>query len=109
MHEGDYLRILTPEINRRGEIYYVDGRQVIKETTAPLAARKAFEDENKQFDIAGRPELKHQIELVRSNPIAESFARPVAPAFQTDIKPVKPAKAAPAKAPVQIAKDDIFE
>ena len=106
MQEGDYLRIVTPVRNSRGECTYSeDGRKETKETTAPLMARKSFEAENDELERAGRPDLKHKITVVRAEPLLQSFAAPVAPALESDTKPAKATK--PIKP--QIQEDDIFQ
>lgn len=107
IQEGDYLRIVTPVRNSRGEcIFSEDGRKEVKETTAPLQARRNFEAENDELERAGRPDLKHKIMIVRAEPLLQSFADPIAPALDTDVKPVKPK---PLQAKPKIDEDDIFQ
>lgn len=98
--DGDYLRIVTPRADRFGGPWYVDGVLQTTETTAPLTARRGFEEENKHFEAMGRPELKHRISVVSAEPL-QTFSRPVAPAMPKDVKPLKTKP--------KIESDDIFK
>lgn len=100
--EGDYLRIVTPRIDRFGGPWYVDGVLQVTEIEAPLTARKGFEEENRRLAGAGRPELQHRITVVSAAPL-QTYSRPIAPALEDDIKPVRKPQQK------KSAGDDIFE
>lgn len=102
--EGDYLRVITPVIGPSGQVVIQNGRVVSRENSLPLTARRGLEEENDNFRRAGRPELIHQIEIVKCDPIhipdtvdmgrfGLSFMAGAKPTKATEpIKPLQPAQ-----------------
>ena len=82
MFQGDKLRIITPVCGPNGNVLIHNGRVVTRETEAPIEARKSFEKENTQFEKWGKPELKHQIQIISSAPVVDlRELKPIVPAI----------------------------